>query len=300
MIENKVIAVFGRLTEKTDVAVLRQFFAYLRGHSIGFAVYEPYARQLEARFASDEFHIEGLPVFHTREELAAYRCVYSLGGDGTVLETVRFVGDLKKPILGVNFGRLGYLTSISQEHIIEATEEVLRGMYRIEDRALLLVSSDPAGLFGEANFGINDLTIHKSNTNEMITVHTYLNGEFLNSYWGDGLIIATPTGSTAYSLSCGGPIMFPASETFVITPVAPHSLTMRPVIVPDNWVLSFEISARSGVAMVALDTRTEQVPSGISIAVRKADFKAKLIRLQSANYIHNLRRSLMWGSDSRN
>jgi NAD+ kinase len=299
MNETQLIAIFGRLTEKTDIQVLVRFFRYLWERQLTFSVYEPYFTQLLPHFPAD-FPADNLRLFNSREELVNFRCVYSFGGDGTVLEAVRFIGALRKPILGVNFGRLGYLANITQNQVVEATEELLKGMYRIEERSLLHVSSDPEGLFGDFHYGINDLTIHKSNTNEMITVHTYVNGEFLNSYWGDGLIIATPTGSTAYSLSCGGPVIFPTSETFTITPVAPHSLTVRPVVIPDSWVLSFEIASRSGLAMVALDTRTEQVKSGTSLAIRKGDFKARLIRLHSTNYIANLRSSLMWGSDSRN
>lgn len=300
MREHQLIAIFGRLTEKTDVRVLVQFFQYLRARQLSFAIYAPYYQQLEGKFPEQIQPLGEMRQFRTREELENFRVVYSFGGDGTVLEAVRFIGAMRKPILGVNFGRLGYLANITQNQVIDATEELLRGMYRIEERSLLHVSSDPGGIFGDFNYGINDLTIHKSNTNEMITVHTYLNGEFLNSYWGDGVIISTPTGSTAYNLSCGGPVVFPTAETFTITPVAPHSLTVRPVVIPDSWVMSFEIVSRSGVAMVALDTRTEQVQSGTSLAIRKGDFKARLIRLHSTNYIANLRNSLMWGNDNRN
>ena len=146
---------------------------------------------------------------------------------------------------------------------------------------------------------MNELTVHKSRTNEMINVHAYINGEFLNSFWGDGIIISTPTGSTAYNLSCGGPIIFPSCATFAITPVAPHALTVRPVVIPDDWVVSLEISARSGEAMVALDNRSELVTAGTSISVQKADFDIKLIRMSTAEHVDNLRKTLMWGTDSR-
>lgn len=293
------IGIFGRLTDNTDLSILVNFFAYLRQKGIRFIVYRNYARQLFERIP-ESVNPENTPTFSQKEELVKCKFLYCFGGDGTVLEAVRFAGQMDKPILGVNFGRLGYLTSISQSELVPATEELLKDMYRIDKRSVLSVVSDPPGLFAENPYGINDLTIHKSNTNEMITVHAYINGEFLNSYWGDGLIVATPTGSTAYSLSCGGPIIFPSSATFAITPVAPHSLTVRPVIIPDDWVVSFEVEARSGEAMVALDTRTELVKAKTAIAVRKADFMVKLLRMSTAKHMDNLRRSLMWGSDNRN
>lgn len=293
------IAIFGRITDNTDLQVLREFFVYLRQRDIEFKLYQNYARQL-FELIPETLGKESTITFSKKEELKECKFLYCFGGDGTVLEAVRFTGRSGKPILGVNFGRLGYLTSINQYELIQATDELMRDMYRIDERSLLSVVSDPGGLFGENPYGINDLTIHKANSNEMITVHAYINGEFLNSYWGDGLIVATPTGSTAYSLSCGGPIIFPSSATFVITPVAPHSLTVRPVVIPDDWVVSFEIESRSGVAMVALDTRTELVKAKTSIAIRRANFKIRLLRMSTTKHVDNLRRSLMWGYDNRN
>jgi NAD+ kinase len=293
------LAIFGRLTENTDLEVLYAYFAYLNREKIPFSVYGPYAGQLVAK--SPEV-FGGIPpaTFQHPDELADVKFIFSFGGDGTVLETARFIGRLGKPILGVNFGRLGFLTGVTQKELIRATDEISRDIYRVDERALLSVVSDPPGLFTANNVGINDFTIHKSNTNEMITVHTYINGEFLNSYWGDGLVVATPTGSTAYNLSCGGPIIFPNSGIFVITPVAPHSLTIRPVIIPDDWVISFEVQSRSGEAMTALDTRSQTIRAGMTVAVRKADYSVRLLRLSSTKYIDNLRKSLMWGSDHRN
>lgn len=293
------IAIFGRMTENTDPTVLVSFFGYLQQRNIAFILYEKYAKELRKAFPG-YFKAFRARLFREEEEIADCKYLYCFGGDGTVLETVRFVGRINKPILGVNFGRLGYLTSITQAKLVHATEDLLEDRYLLDERSLLSVVSDPPGIFGDKNFGINDLTIHKSNTNEMITVHTYINGEFLNSYWGDGLIVATPTGSTAYSLSCGGPIIFPKAATFTITPVAPHSLTVRPVVIPDDWVVSFEIESRSGEAMVALDTRTELVKARTSIAIKRANFNVQLLRISATQHVDNLRRSLMWGSDNRN
>ena len=293
------LAIFGRMTENTDLGVLSQFFEVLHQQDIPFRIFQDYAGELFQRLPA-VLHPGRTAVFRLPEDIRDCDFLYCFGGDGTVLEAVRFSGQLGLPILGVNFGRLGYLTSVTQKQLLSATEELRRGVYRIETRSLLSVISEPRGLFGENHYGINDLTIHKSRTNEMITVHAYINGEYLNSYWGDGLIVATPTGSTAYSLSCGGPIIFPNSATFTITPVAPHSLTVRPVVIPDDWVVSFEIDSRSGEAMVALDTRTELVKAGTAIAVRRAHFKVPLLRMSATKYVDNLRKSLMWGKDNRN
>ncbi len=293
------IAIFGRVTDQTDFQILSDFFQLLRQKEISYTVFFTYASELAG-------HLPALSAdllrntFSFRHEIEDSRYLFCFGGDGTVLEAVRFTGDQGKPILGVNFGRLGYLTSVHQSELLDVVQELFKENFRLDKRSLLEVVSDPTGMFDGNPFGINDLTIHKSKTNEMITVKTYINGEFLNTYWGDGLIVATPTGSTAYSLSCGGPIIFPSSETFVITPVAPHSLTVRPVVIPDSWVVSFEIHSRSGEAMVSLDTRTERVESGTAIAVHKAPFQVSLLRMKSAKHVDNLRSSLMWGSDTRN
>lgn len=294
------LAIFGRATDSTDYKVLHRYFEYLLYAEIAFKVYRPYWEEINRR---DNQLFKRFPVelFDELSQISDARFMLSFGGDGTVLECVRLMGNspYKIPILGVNFGRLGYLTSITQNELNAATEALMKDAYRIEERGLLAVVSEPTGIFGEKNFGLNDLTIHKSNTNEMITIHVYVNGEFLNAYKGDGLVIATPTGSTAYSLACGGPIIFPSSQNFIITPVAPHSLTVRPVVLPDNCVISCKVESRSGQAMAALDTRTEHIKNGTSIAVQRADFKATIVRMPENNHISTLRRTLHWGWDSR-
>lgn len=293
------IAIFGRLTERTDLEVMSRFFVFLREKKVDYVVHYGYAKELESALPDWERDIAPHLLKEGRDELKSCHFAYSFGGDGTFLNTVMFAGhDL--PVLGVNFGRLGFLTSVTQENLFIATEELLKDMYRIELRNGIVVESNPIGLFGEYNFGLNDLTLHKAQSNEMITVHTYINGEFLNSYWGDGLIIATPTGSTAYNLACGGPIIHPAANSVAITPIAPHSLTVRPMILPDSYVISFAIESRTGQAMVALDTRTLLIENKVELAVRKANKPVKLVRVQSSNYLESLRDRLMWGRDTRN
>jgi NAD+ kinase len=209
------------------------------------------------------------------------------------------VGTLGIPILGVNVGRLGFLAQTFPKDLIPTTQLLLQNRCKIDERSMLEINSSPIPIFKDAPFGLNEVTLHKSHSNDMIIIHAYVNGEFLNSYWCDGLMISTSTGSTAYSLSCGGPIIMPSSGVFVITPIAPHSLTVRPFIIPNTSVISLEIESRSGQALVAIDSRTELVPDNFEIAVKKANFKAKLVQLPDSNYFNTLRSRLNWGVDSR-
>lgn len=292
------IAIFGRLSDRTNLELLDRFFDFLAAKGFGYRVHLPYAQTLAKVYDRHKEHVAGR-ILTSRDQLKDFDVAFSFGGDGTFLETAKIVRD-ELPMLGINFGRLGFLTSITEETLLEATDQISRGMYRLDARSGLVVESDVPDLFGEDVFGLNDLTIHKAQSNEMITVHTYLNGEFLNSYWGDGLIISTPTGSTAYNLSCGGPIIHPQAPSFAITPVAPHSLTVRPMIVDDDYVISFSIESRTGKAMIALDTRTVLIDNRVELAVRKADYKVNLLRTAHTNYLETLRSKLMWGNDSRN
>jgi NAD+ kinase len=292
------LAIFGRITERTDLDLLARFFRFLQEKKVGYFVHYRYAEELEKGLADWQTWVA--PHILTDEsELDECDFAYSFGGDGTFLNTAMVVKGIL-PVLGVNFGRLGFLTTVTQEQLLAATTEVMKDMYRIDLRWGIEVDSHPSGLFGDYNFGLNDFTIHKSESNEMITVHTYINGEFLNSYWGDGLVIATPTGSTAYSLSCGGPIIHPNANALVLSPVAPHSLTVRPMVIADDCVISFSLETRTGRAMIALDTRTVTVDDKVEIAIRKSKQPVKMLRVQSTNYLDTLRGRLMWGSDKRN
>jgi NAD+ kinase len=292
------LAIFGKITDRTDFDLLHRFFGFLKETGIPYLVHYGYARELESVLADWNRNVEPY-LLNEPEDMQGCDFAYSFGGDGTFLNTVMFVRD-KLPVLGVNFGRLGFLTTVTQENLFSATTDLMKDIYRIETRNGLEVDSNPRALFGEYNFALNDLTLHKAQSNEMITVHTYINGEFLNSYWGDGLIIATPTGSTAYNLACGGPIIHPNANSVAITPVAPHSLTVRPIIVPDSYVISFAIESRTGQAMVALDTRTVLIETSVEIAVRKSESPIRMVRVPSSNYLSTLRDRLMWGRDARN
>jgi NAD+ kinase len=223
----------------------------------------------------------------------------SIGGDGTLLETVSYVGPRQTPILGINTGRLGFLATTSPQQAREAVNSLYNNYFVLEERSLIHLETDRE-LFDGNNFGLNEFTITKRDTASMIVVHTYIDGEYLNSYWADGLIVATPTGSTGYSLSCGGPVVLPQSGNFIISPVSPHNLNVRPLVVSDNSVISFEIQGRSKNYLVSLDSRSRVVDAGIQLAVRKESFKARLVQLDGANFLQTLRNKLNWGLDVRN
>jgi NAD+ kinase len=201
--------------------------------------------------------------------------------------------------MGINFGRLGFLASIGKDEIEKAIEALTNHSFVTDQRTLIQINGDMP-LFGNVPYALNEFAIHKQDSSSMIKIHTYLNGEFLNTYWADGIIIATPTGSTGYSLSCGGPIVFPDSGSFVITPVAPHNLNVRPIIIPDNTIVSFEIEGRVESYIAALDARKEIVPKSVQIAVKKQDFTINLMRLNENNFLQTLRNKLLWGFDKRN
>jgi len=224
--------------------------------------------------------------------------IVSIGGDGTILDTIELTTNSNVPIIGINMGRLGFLANVSADGFKMAFKDLVKGSYSLDKRSLLQVESN-AELFG-FNYALNDFVLHKKESSSMITVHTFLNGEHLNSYWADGLIIATPTGSSGYSLSCGGPIVFPKAANFVITPIAPHNLNVRPVVIPDDQVLSFEIEGRSSTFLASIDSRSITIDNKVQIAVRKADFCVSLVRFNGESFLKTLRNKMLWGLDNRN
>lgn len=223
----------------------------------------------------------------------------SLGGDGTMLDAVTLVKDKNIPILGINFGRLGFLAGIGKNDLAIAVDSLVNGTYLVDKRTLLHLEAD-APLFGDLPFALNEFALHKRDLSPMIKIHTYLNGEFLNTFWSDGVIVSTPTGSTGYNMSCNGPIIFPESSSFVITPIAPHNLNIRPIIVPDDHVISFEIEGRIDQFICSLDARREIVDKHIQLAVKKEDFTISLVRLSENSFLSTLRTKLSWGLDKRN
>jgi len=225
--------------------------------------------------------------------------IITLGGDGTLLDVVSQIGNLEIPILGINIGRLGFLATTAKEEAIDSLKQVLNEEFNFDVRTLLRLETENK-CFGNKNFALNDCTILKKDTSSMIVVHTYVNGDFLNSYWADGLIISTPTGSTGYSLSCGGPLILPQSHNFAITPISPHNLTARPMVLSDDSEITLRVEGRSDSFLVSLDSRFEIVNNGVTLKVVKENFGAKLIKLPNNNIFDTLRQKLNWGADVRN
>lgn len=290
------IAIYGRDFNDSVLPFVQEVFDALSENHISTLVYQRYHHFIKHKITLPH----EVDVFSNHQELVDHADVLlSLGGDGTLLDTLSLIRNSQIPVIGINFGRLGFLASINKNEIRKAIEALVHGEYSLDKRSILNLESQNS-LFGEENFALNDITIHRRDNSAMMIIHAYMNGEFINSYWADGLIIATPTGSTAYSLSCGGPIILPNAQNFVITPIAPHNLNVRPVIVPDDVVLTFEIEARSTKFLVSADSRTETVDRSVKITVSKANFNVNLIRLNNESYLTTLRNKLLWGIDTRN
>lgn len=289
------IGIYSRVFKEEHAPFVLQLIRALQDQQLDFCIEDNYYKQIKQilparKYALFNNHID----IKKKTDL-----LIALGGDGTLLDTIQFVRNSEIPVAGINMGRLGFLADIHKQEIEELILSIKNNTYTIEDRALICAELNKP-VFGEVNYGMNEFTIHKTDSSSMIVIHTFLNGEFLNSFWADGLIIATPTGSTAYSLSCGGPIVFPNSNNFVITPVAPHNLNARPMIIPDNTVLSFEVECRSKTYLCSIDSRSKSLDDTFQVAVRKADFYFKLLRMPESSYLKTLREKLNWGEDTRN
>jgi NAD+ kinase len=290
------VAVYSRVFDTEHQVALQRFFSSLQDQKMRAIIYLPFFEQIK-----ETLNLPGdTETFSLAEDLTEdINVVISLGGDGTLLDTITLIREKKIPIMGINFGRLGFLAGIGPEQVEEAVKAIANRTYVTDTRTLIHVDAN-VPLFGNVPYALNEFSIHKRDVSSMIKIHTYLNGEFLNTYWADGLIVATPTGSTGYSLSCNGPIVFPDSGSFVITPVAPHNLNVRPIVVPDNNVISFQIESRSDQIICALDSRREIIGKQVELSVRKEKFSANLLRLSENNFLHTLHNKLTWGLDKRN
>jgi len=270
----------------------------LKSHNIEIGIH----KNIRDHFIKAEKEVaEKFEVIHDYYHLKdhTYDFLMSLGGDGTILKATLLVRDLDIPILGINLGRLGYLSSVEKSRINESIEVLVKGDYTLDERTILRLDSEPE-LFADQNYALNDFTIHKRDNASMITVQTYMDDEFLNTYWADGLIVSTQTGSTGYSLSCGGPIVATGCKNFIITPVAPHNLNVRPVVLSEEVTLKFKVEGRADNYLCTLDSRHELITSQHEITIKKADFKIKLVVLKEMSYFKTLRNKLMWGRDLRN
>jgi len=285
------VAIYSRGLDEDQKSQFYALVDELTKQGFGVLVYQPLAIQLQ---------VSSIETFTSADDLdPALDCIISLGGDGTLLDTITYVHDKNIPVLGINFGRLGFLASIGKDELSTAVDALANRTYLVDKRTLIhLDASIP--LFDNASFALNEFAIHKRDTSSMIKIDTYLNGEFLNSYWADGLVVSTPTGSTGYNMSCNGPIVFPDSNSFVITPVAPHNLNVRSIVVPDSNIISFEVEGRTDEFICALDARREIVSKNVQLAVKKENFTVSLIRLNENSFLSTLRTKLTWGLDKRN
>lgn len=290
------VAIYSRVLDGSQQKDLQLFFDELSNEGIVPVVYQHFLEQLKGNISLPD----STEVFSTSQDLSEKIDFFvSLGGDGTLLDAVTLVRNKNIPVVGINFGRLGFLASIGRDEMIDAVKALARRSYILDKRSLIHLDAN-LPLFGEVPFGLNEFAIHKQDVASMIKIRTYLNGEMLNTYWADGLILATPTGSTAYNLSCAGPVVFPDACSFVITPIAPHHLNVRPIVVPDNTIISFEIDSRTPEIICALDSRKEIVNKNVLLAVRKESFMLNLVRLNENNFLQTLRNKLSWGVDKRN
>ena len=288
------IAIHGKEFNRVAAPLITRVFELLLQSNATLVVSAKFSQYLKTPLVKDRFS-----VYNPGDSLDGIQLFISIGGDGTLLESVTHIGRLQIPILGINTGRLGFLATISKDQVEEALKKALAGAYTLDQRALLKLETNK-DIFGQLNFALNDFTVVKKDSSAMITIHTYIDGQFLNSYWADGIIVSTPTGSTGYSLSCGGPLIFPRSQNFVITPVSPHNLTVRPIVVSDASEITFEVEGRSRRSIVSLDSRMASVDSTVKLKVSKADFKVNLVQLEGTHYFKTLRQKLNWGLDVRN
>jgi len=287
------IAIHGKEFNRVVAPVIARIFEILVQQKATLYVSSKFSQFLKPPLPK-EFN-----VYNPGDPLSDIQLFISIGGDGTLLESVTHIGRREIPILGINTGRLGFLATISKADTEEALKKFLEGSFTLDKRALLKLETNK-DIFGALNFALNDFTVVKKDSSAMITIHTYIDGEFLNSYWADGIIVATPTGSTGYSLSCGGPLIFPRSGNFVITPVSPHNLTVRPIVVSDASEIIFQVEGRSRRFLASLDSRVASVDSAVKLKVTKADFKVNLVQLEGNHYFKTLHQKLNWGLDIRN
>jgi NAD+ kinase len=290
------IAIYSRGVENQQHKDMDYFLEELHAHQVEPVFFQDFFNQFYSAVS-----IKGTySTFNSAKDLdESIDCMISLGGDGTLLDTVTLVQDKNIPVLGINYGRLGFLANIGKEDLRSAISALVERTYVIDKRSLIHLDAN-VPVFDGMPYALNEFSLQKKDSSSMIKIHTYLNGEFLNTYWADGLIVATPTGSTGYSLSCNGPIVFPESGSFVITPIAPHNLNIRPIVVPDNNIISFEVEGRTDSFICTLDSRRMVVPKEVQLAVRKEQFDISLIRLNENNFLQTLRTKLSWGLDKRN
>ena len=292
------VAIYGQYYQNSTEPIIRDIFVFFNDNHVEMVIEEAFLKLLyEKEIVKKEYK-----TFQSHTELdASFDIMISIGGDGTILRAATLVRDSGIPILGVNAGRLGFLAMVQKDEIAEFLQLIIEKKYTISERNLISLTGTPdIPEISDINFAMNEISVSRKDTTSMITIETYLNDEFLNSYWADGLIISTPTGSTGYSLSCGGPILTPNVSSLVITPIAPHNLNARPLVIPDDTVIKLKITGREEQYLVSLDSRIASVKNESVLTIKKTPFKIKMVEVQEETFLKTLRNKLLWGEDKRN
>ncbi len=291
------IAIYGQFYPKNSEVPVQLLFDFLDKQDVSVLVEKQFLKTIR-----QEHELDIEPALKTFEKLdPTIDLLISIGGDGTMLRAATFVKDLNIPVVGINTGRLGFLATIQENNMETALSQILSGHYNISERTVLEIFSEPGHHeLQDLNFALNEITISRKDTTSMITVETYLNNEYLTSYWADGLIISTPTGSTGYSLSCGGPVIMPDTDNLILTPIAPHNLNARPLVISGDTEIRMTVSGRENHYLVSLDSRLATLEAHTTVVVKKADFTIKMIELEDESFLKTIRKKLLWGEDKRN
>ena len=287
------VAIFGQYYQNDTRPIIKDIFVFFNRNNVELVIEEKF---LEILY-KEEIVAKKYNTFASHRDLdSSFDILISIGGDGTILRAATFVRDSGIPILGVNAGRLGFLAKVQKDNIELFLQIVLEKKYTISERTLLTLECSEIDI----NFAMNEIAISRKATTSMITIETFLNGEYLNSYWADGLIISTPTGSTGYSLSCGGPILTPDVKGLVITPIAPHNLNARPLVIPDDTEIKLKVSGREEEYLVSLDSRITSISNNSELVIKKTPFKINMVEIPEETFLKTLRTKLLWGEDKRN
>lgn len=291
------IGIYGQFYHENSETYIQLILEALQKKNIEIVIEENFLNIINQQEAIKNF--SEVATFTTLN--SSYDLFFSIGGDGTILKSVTYVRDLGIPIVGINTGRLGFLATIQKEKITESINQILDNEYVISERSLLTISTEPLNSeITSLNFALNEVAVNRRNTTSMIKVETKINDKYLTSYWSDGLIVATPTGSTGYSLSCGGPVIDPSTNSIVLTPIAPHNLNARPLVIPDNSTLTLKVSGREKSYLVSMDSRIATLENETELVIKKAPFTIKLVQLVNDSFVKTLRKKLLWGEDKRN
>ena len=292
------IALFGQYYQNSTAEIVQKVVTFLESNAITIAFEASFLASLKEK----NIISKGYETYSNYNNLdSAFKALISIGGDGTILKAATFVRDKNIPIIGINAGRLGFLATIQFENIETLLQKLLNDDYAISKRTLLSIETTPEyDNFSELDFALNEVTVARKDTTSMITIVTYLNGEYLTSYWADGLIVSTPTGSTGYSLSCGGPVLTPNVESLVITPMAPHNLNARPLVITDDMEIELRISGREEQFLISLDSRISAVSKDTIVRIKKSPFTISIIEFKEESFLNTIRKKLLWGEDKRN